>query len=205
MDHVPNLNDRVRMTAPDAGVGPVERSIGRARRLVGARVINKHEWPVGAVVCVHDRKMDEPWCLVASEATVPTRVLIRCYGKRWGIEADFRDIKDMRFGMGLLSMHVLRPDRRDRQLAAERRAGRRQAAPFAKERPQGRGGRPGRRPGRRYGRPARNCGGRRRQGRQAPSSQPAASVRYTQGTGMGWREARSDCTLDSDYRQCRSF
>ena len=28
--------------------------------------------PVGAVVCVHDAKMDEPWCLVASEATVPT-------------------------------------------------------------------------------------------------------------------------------------
>ena len=48
--------------------------------------------------CVYDRKMDEPWCLVASEATVPTPVLIRYYGKRWGIEAGFRDIKDMRFG-----------------------------------------------------------------------------------------------------------
>ena len=59
---------------------------------------------------------DEPWCLVASEATVPTRVLIRYYGKRWGIEAGFRDIKDMRFGMGLSSMHVSRPDRRDRLL-----------------------------------------------------------------------------------------
>ena len=35
------------------------------------------------------------------------------YGKRWGIEAGFRDIKDMRFGMGLSSIHVSRPDRRD--------------------------------------------------------------------------------------------
>ena len=60
--------------------------------------------------------MDEPWCLVASEATAPTRVLIRYYGKRRGIEAGFRDIKDMRFGMGLSSMHVSRPDRRDRLL-----------------------------------------------------------------------------------------
>ena len=77
---------------------------GRARRLVGARVTDAHELPVGVVVCVHDRKMDEPWCLVASEATVPTPVLIRYYGKRWGIEAGFRDIKDMRFGMGLSSM-----------------------------------------------------------------------------------------------------
>ena len=41
------------------------------------------------------------------------------------------------------------------QLGAERRAGRRQAAPFAKKRPQGRGGRPGRRPGARYGRQGR--------------------------------------------------
>ena len=89
---------------------------GRARRLVGARVTDTYELLVGAVVCVQDPKMDEPWCLVASEATVPTRVLIRYYGKRWGIEAGFRDIKDMRFGMGLSSMHVSRPDRRDRLL-----------------------------------------------------------------------------------------
>ena len=40
-------------------------------------------------------------------------------------------------------------------LGAARRAGFRQAAPFAKDRPQGRGGRPGRRAGRRYGRRAR--------------------------------------------------
>ena len=90
---------------------------GRARRLVGARVTDAYELPVGVVVCVQDPKMDEPWCLVASEATVPTRVLIRYYGKRWGIEAGFRDIKDMRFGMGLSSMHVSRPDRRDRLLS----------------------------------------------------------------------------------------
>ena len=89
---------------------------GRARRLVGARVTGTYELPVGAVMCVQDPKMDEPWCLVASEAKVPTRVLIRYYGKRWGIEAGFRDIKDMRFGMGLSSMHVSRPDRRDRLL-----------------------------------------------------------------------------------------
>ena len=71
---------------------------GHARRLVGARVTDTYELPVGAVVCVQDPKMDEPWCLVASEAKVPTRVLIRYYGKRWGIEAGFRDIKDMRLG-----------------------------------------------------------------------------------------------------------
>ena len=41
------------------------------------------------------------------------------------------------------------------QLEAARRAGRRQAAPFAKKRPQGRGGRPGRRAGTAYGQQGR--------------------------------------------------
>ena len=108
--YVTNARGERRPAAAWVGAG------GRARRLVGARVTDAHELPVGVVVCVHDRKMDEPWCLVASEATVPTPVLIRYYGKRWGIEAGFRDIKDMRFGMGLSSMHVSRPDRRDRLL-----------------------------------------------------------------------------------------
>ena len=107
---VTNARGERRAAAAWVGAG------GRARRLVGARVTDTYELPVGVVVCVHDPKMDEPWCLVASEATVPTRVLIRYYGKRWGIEAGFRDIKDIRFGMGLSSMHVSRPDRRDRLL-----------------------------------------------------------------------------------------
>jgi transposase len=46
-------------------------------------------------------------------------------------------------------------ERLKQQLEAARRAGFRQAAPFAKDRPQGRGGRPGRRAGVRYGRRAR--------------------------------------------------
>ena len=68
------------------------------------------------MVCVHDRKMKEPWCLVASESKVGTRTLIRYYGKHWGIETSFRDIKDMRFGMGLSAMRVSSPQRRDRML-----------------------------------------------------------------------------------------
>ena len=43
-------------------------------------------------------------------------------------------------------------ERLQEQLDAARRAGKRQAAPFAKDRPQGRGGRPGRRAGTDYGR-----------------------------------------------------
>ena len=36
------------------------------------------------------------------------------YGKRWGIECGLRDAKDPRFGMGMGSIHVSTPERRDR-------------------------------------------------------------------------------------------
>ena len=89
---------------------------GRTRTLRDAMVTDTHQMQVGTVVCVHDRAMKEPWCLVASERRVGTRTLIRYYAKRWGIETSFRDIKDIRFGMGMSSMHISRPDRRDRLL-----------------------------------------------------------------------------------------
>ena len=37
---------------------------GRSRTLRGAQVTDEHHLEVGRVVCVHDRKMKEPWCLV---------------------------------------------------------------------------------------------------------------------------------------------
>ena len=89
---------------------------GRTRTLRDAKVTDTHQMQVGTVVCVHDRGMKEPWCLVASERRVCTRTLIRYYAKRWGIETSFRDIKDIRFGMGMSSMQISRPDRRDRLL-----------------------------------------------------------------------------------------
>ena len=89
---------------------------GRTRTLRDAKVTDNHRMQVGTVVCVQDKEMAEPWCLVASERCVGTRTLIRYYAKRWGIETSFRDIKDIRFGMGMSSMHISRPDRRDRLL-----------------------------------------------------------------------------------------
>ena len=89
---------------------------GRSRTLRGARVRGRKGVEVGTVVCVQDRKMKQPWCLVASEREIGTRTLIRYYAKRWGIETSFRDIKDMRFGMGLSAMRVSTPQRRDRML-----------------------------------------------------------------------------------------
>ena len=78
---------------------------GRARTLRGAAV-TAEAYPVATVVCVRAKGMKEPWCLAASTADEPARALIKLYAKRWEIEGGFRDTKDLRFGMGLGSMHV---------------------------------------------------------------------------------------------------
>jgi hypothetical protein len=88
---------------------------GRARTLRGARV-TADAYRIGTVVCVQDKGMKEPWCLAASDANANARTLINYYGKRWGIECSFRDTKDLRFGMGLGTVHIGNPERRDRLL-----------------------------------------------------------------------------------------
>ena len=42
--------------------------------------------------------------------------LVNHYSKRWTIEPQFRDTKDLRFGMGLSSTRISEPTRRDRLL-----------------------------------------------------------------------------------------
>ena len=57
--------------------------------------------------------MKQAWCLATSSTEATARTLMRLYGKRWGIECGFRDTKDLRFGMGMGSIHVSTPARRD--------------------------------------------------------------------------------------------
>lgn len=88
---------------------------GRARKLRNARVTAKGQL-VGAVVCVHAKAMKEPWCLAASDPDASAATLINHYARRWTIEPQFRDTKDLRFGMGLSATRVGDPMRRDRLL-----------------------------------------------------------------------------------------
>jgi DDE family transposase len=53
--------------------------------------------------------------LAASSTEATAKDLTRYYGSRWGIESGLRDAKDLRFGMGMGSVHVSTPERRDRQ------------------------------------------------------------------------------------------
>lgn len=69
---------------------------------------------MATVVCVHDKAMQEPWCLAASDRRATSAALKRFYGKRWGIECYFRDAKDLRFGLGMDAIHTKSIQRRDR-------------------------------------------------------------------------------------------
>jgi hypothetical protein len=107
--HVTDADGQTKPAAEWVGKG------GRARKLLDARVTAKGQ-QVGAVVCVHARDMKEPWCLATSERDATAATLINHYAKRWTIEPQFRDTKDLRFGMGLSSTRIGEPARRDRLL-----------------------------------------------------------------------------------------
>jgi hypothetical protein len=89
------------------------RPNGRARTLRGAKV-TAERYEVGTVVCVQEKDMKQAWCLAASSPNATAKELIRYYANRWGIECGFRDTKDLRYGMGMDSVHVNSPKRRDR-------------------------------------------------------------------------------------------
>jgi hypothetical protein len=89
------------------------RANGGARVLRGAEV-TADRYRVGTVVCVQEPDMQQSWCLAASSSNASARQLTGYYGRRWGIECALRDTKDLRFGMGMGTMHLKSPERRDR-------------------------------------------------------------------------------------------
>src|SRR3954452_10887529 len=113
--YVIRLKGNTKVSAADGTtIGPAaEGQGGRARKLRDATAA---QCPVGAVVCVHARAMKEPWCLATSNAAAPPRQIIDLYSKRWSVEPSFRNTKDLRFGLGLSSVRISDPQRRDRLL-----------------------------------------------------------------------------------------
>ena len=112
------FRSNIRVTDAEGTTKPAAEWIGkggRARKLKDARVTAKGQ-QVGAVLCVHAKDMKEPWCLATSERDATAATLVNHYSKRWTIEPQFRDTKDLRFGMGLSSTRISEPTRRDRLL-----------------------------------------------------------------------------------------
>ena len=116
--YVIRFRGNIRVAAADGEAKPAAEWVGkggRARKLRDARVTAQGQ-QVGAVVCVHAKGMKEPWCLAASDPEATAAVLVNHYARRWTIEPQFRDTKDLRFGMGLSATRIGEPMRRDRLL-----------------------------------------------------------------------------------------
>ncbi len=107
--HVSTADGETRSAADWIGKG------GRARKLPGAEVSAARQ-KVGAVVCVKASGMKEAWHLAASDGALSAAQIVKLYSKRWTIEPSFRDSKDLRFGMGMSTLRIGDPQRRDRLL-----------------------------------------------------------------------------------------
>ena len=88
---------------------------GRMRTLKGARV-TADQTPVGAVVTVKDKGMKAPWLLAVSTQELTGSEVKRRYGSRFTCEESFRDMKDLRYGLGMSWTRVSKPLRRDRMM-----------------------------------------------------------------------------------------
>jgi hypothetical protein len=117
-DYVIRFRGDTFVTAADGETRRAEDWVGaggRARKLAGAE-ISKDKQKVGAVVCVKAKDMKDAWHLAASDGAATARAIVNLYARRWTIEPGFRDTKDLRFGMGLGSVRIGDPYRRDRLL-----------------------------------------------------------------------------------------
>jgi hypothetical protein len=115
-DYVIRFRGNIAVTAADGETRSAAAWVqagGRARVLRGA-MVTADRFAVGTVVCIRDRDMKQAWCLAASSKDATSKQLTALYGRRWGIECTLRDTKDLRFGMGLGTIRVNSPERRDR-------------------------------------------------------------------------------------------
>jgi hypothetical protein len=60
--------------------------------------------------------MKEDWCLATNLPNPKAADVVKLHGKRFRCEETHRDVKDLRFGLGMSAMHLRTPQRRDRLL-----------------------------------------------------------------------------------------
>lgn len=117
-DYIVRFREIILVTDAHGNSGPAAAWVpptGRALMIKNAAVTQDRS-PVPAVVAVKDPGMKEAWCLATSRLDLTGRAVVKLYGKRFSIEENFRDTKDIHFGMGLSATHVGDVARRDRLL-----------------------------------------------------------------------------------------
>jgi hypothetical protein len=90
-------------------------SDGKTKTLRKAKITSEG-YEVSLIAIKHEKGMKQAWCIVSSDERLSGSGLIAWYAKRWGCEPQFRDTKDIHFGMGLHTTSIKSPDRRDKIL-----------------------------------------------------------------------------------------
>ena len=123
-DFIIRFKGNIHMTVNDTTKPAKDWLLNKAKLYQNAG-LTLSKYVVESVVCVHDKKMKDPWYLASSLGINNTvigackaRMIIEFYGRRFSCEENFRDIKDIRFGMGLSSVSIKDAVRRDRILMA---------------------------------------------------------------------------------------
>jgi len=91
---------------PSNGSVKTIRNAGVTRRKVG----------VPTIACTKAKGMKESWCLAMGSSTRTGRAGVNLYARRFTCEENFRDVKDIRFGMGLSQARISSTKKRDRIL-----------------------------------------------------------------------------------------
>ena len=116
-DYVIRFRGCIRVTNA-AGVARTASEWLRPGRLVELRGtgVTADETPVERVVIVRAKGMKDAWYLASSRADLTGAATKQLYGRRFTIEENLRDTKDLHFGLGLSATHIRVPARRDRLL-----------------------------------------------------------------------------------------
>ena len=117
-DYVVRFRGIIRVEAPDGEARPAADWVpaGGRPRLIRNAAVTADRCPVPAVVCVKARGMKDAWLLASSRSDLTGAAIVKLYGRRFTIEESFRDTKNLRFGLGLSTVHTKSTARRDRLL-----------------------------------------------------------------------------------------
>lgn len=118
LDFVIRFRGVVQVQAASGECKPASQWLPKTTRPLQLRnaLVTADKTAVAAVVCVKAKRMKDPWYLATSRSDLTGAQVVTCYGRRFTCEENFRDTKDIRFGMGLSSTHISVPERRDRLL-----------------------------------------------------------------------------------------
>jgi len=115
-DFINRFRSIVHVTDAQGETRPAKELLGPGGRMRVFRdaSVTADRTPVPILALVQDKGMKDAWCLASSRSDLPGAQLKKRYGRRFTCEETFRDIKDMRFGMGMDWKPVSTTSRRDR-------------------------------------------------------------------------------------------